>query len=407
MSMVRYDLSVLNRLLDTYENSRLAIGENKRTVNIELAFTKKVIPEYFDESSMEYVDIHESMKNLEDKNLLTIIWKDEKIDHLIQKVRMNVSEVQIIYEYTKRKPKMGQEAIVLKLLDAWVKERAHKNESIGMKFVNYLQERLENHQSVKEYIDISDTDDIKLLLKAIDSVESNIRACYIREFSIEHFHDSKCFERMQGRIGKIFKRFGDGFEDKDVKDIISEYGIYHTPNYVHFKGDVSIQIGKQQPLTLSELKQGIGISGDDIDGIHFVDLSRIHKVITIENQTTFFRWKEADSLIIYLGGYHNQIRRTLLQAVYKELPSAEYYHFGDIDAGGFAILEDLREKTGIPFKMYLMGLDILKKYEGYGRKLTESDKSRLKEMIDNEEFGEVVRYMLDNDVKLEQECVLV
>ena len=66
--MVRYDQRVLNKLLDTYENSRLAIGENKRTVNIELAFTKKVIPEYFDESSMEYVDIHESMKNLEDKN---------------------------------------------------------------------------------------------------------------------------------------------------------------------------------------------------------------------------------------------------------------------------------------------------------------------------------------------------
>jgi len=71
------------------------------------------------------------------------------------------------------------------------------------------------------------------------------------------------------------------------------------------------------------------------------------------------------------------------------------------------ILKDLRRKTGIPFQMYLMGLDTLKKYEEFGRKLTESDKSRLKEMAADDEFGELVRYMLERDVKLEQECVLI
>lgn len=404
--MVRYDQRVLNKLIDTYENSLLAIGENKRNVNIELRFTKKMIPEYFDESSMEYEYIHALMNELEEKDFLSIIWKDGKKNHLIHKVRLNVGKIEKIYEYAKRKPKLGQEAILLEYLDSWLKIRSLEMYSVSVSFANYLQERLENHQSVKEYIDIASLDDVKLLLKAVESVENNLKACYIREFSIENFHDSKCFEQIQGRIGKIFRRFGEGFEDWDVMEILSEYGIYHTPNYVHFKGDIYIQVGQQQPLSISELKQGIGISGDDLKSISFVDLSKIHKVITIENQTTFFRWQESNSLIIYLGGYHNRVRRALLQALHKELPDAEYCHFGDIDAGGFAILKDLRKKTGIPFQTYLMGLDTLKKYEEFGRKLTESDKSRLKEMIDDKEFGEIVRYMLEKDVKLEQECIL-
>ena len=127
--------------------------------------------------------------------------------------------------------------------------------------------------------------------------------------------------------------------------------------------------------------------------------------ITIENLTTFFRWQEPESLIIYLGGYHNGIRRTLLKKIYQELPRISYYHFGDIDAGGFSILKDLRNKTGISFKMYRMDIETLKYYEKYGKELTESDRIRLKEMEKDEELQEVVSYMLLHNVKLEQECV--
>ena len=51
--MVQYDRKVLNRLLDTYENSLLSTGENKRMIQIEFRFTKTSIPSYFDESSNE------------------------------------------------------------------------------------------------------------------------------------------------------------------------------------------------------------------------------------------------------------------------------------------------------------------------------------------------------------------
>lgn len=42
-------------------------------------------------------------------------------------------------------------------------------------------------------------------------------------------------------------------------------------------------------------------------------------------------------MILYLGGYHNTVRRRLLKSIYDIFPEAEYRHFGDIDAGGFEI----------------------------------------------------------------------
>ena len=82
--MVQYDKQVINKLLDTYENSLLSIGKNKRNVKIELRFTRTVLPEYFDESSFVYENIHIQLQNLEEKGLIKIIWKGQTVDYVIQ-----------------------------------------------------------------------------------------------------------------------------------------------------------------------------------------------------------------------------------------------------------------------------------------------------------------------------------
>lgn len=104
------------------------------------------------------------------------------------------------------------------------------------------------------------------------------------------------------------------------------------------------------------------------------------------------------------------MRRELLSKVYQELPEAEYLHFGDIDIGGFEIYRDLCEKTGIPFQTYHMGIWELKQYEGYTKKLTENDKKRLQVLMGKEWFGQkgiaqVLEYMEEKDMKLEQEVI--
>ena len=405
--MVQYDRKVLNHLLDTYENSLLSKGVNKRTIQIEFRFTKTSIPAYFDESSDEYESIHVLMKSLENKALIQIIWKDNKQDYLIQKVRLITDHIEEAYRYVGRKPKRVLEEENTVLLKKYIdlKSSVEAETPITVAFVKFLLERIENHQTVKEYIDLENKKETDRFLQACVLVEQNKKPCYIREFSIVHFQDSKYFEQIEGRVAKIFRQFSREHEDMDTLEILAEYGIYRTPNYVYFKGDARISIG-EEIVDLSLLKQGIGVSGEDMMSIQFSDLGRIKKVITIENLTSFFRYWEENSLIIYLGGYHNSIRRNLLKMVYEAIPDAKYYHFGDIDAGGFSILLDLRNKTGIPFLSYHMDLDTLKQYSRYGKNLKESDRKRLEKMCSNEEFSEVISFMLEEGIKLEQECII-
>ena len=401
--MVQYDKQVINKLLDTYENSLLSIGKNKRNVKIELRFTRTVLPEYFDESSFVYENIHIQMRKLEEEGLVRIVWKDQKVDYVIQKVQLNMERLTQAYAFVRRTPKCNLEEANQALLEEYCNDETGENPITG-EFARNLLERLNNHQSVKEYINLSKIEETRRLFVALSNVEKNRKPCYIREFSIEHFQDSKYFEQIKNQVAKIFRRFHSEYASMETAEILAEYGIYHTPNYVYLKGDIMIVIDGE-PIKLRTLNQGLGISGEDLWKVTFSDLSRIKQVITIENLTTFFRWQEPESLIIYLGGYHNGIRRTLLKKIYQELPRISYYHFGDIDAGGFSILKDLRNKTGISFKMYRMDIETLKYYEKYGKVLTESDRIRLKEMEKDEELQEVVSYMLLHNVKLEQECV--
>ena len=399
--MVPYDRVIVNKLLDTYESSSLSRGENERTIHIEVRFTKALLPTYFDESSGEYEKIHLMMQQLEDRKLIQIIWKDNKKGHVILKIRLNVEEVDKAYLYVKRIPKANQVADNIEMLEQMLE---HTDAPVCKSFIEYLLERLQTNKPVKEFIQLDNPEETKKLLVAVRAVENNTKQLYLREFSILTFQDSKIFEQIVGKVHRIFCRFDNTYKSKDLAEWLSEYNIYQTPNFVYLKGEASIRI-RGEEVNLSVFKQGLVVSGEDIDEIEILRTTKIEKVVTIENLTTYFRWQEPDSFIIYLGGYHNTVRRNLLNKIYEVFPEVSYYHFGDMDAGGFEIYRDLCEKTGIPFEMYHMNLDILREYEKYGKTLTDNDRKRLEAMQGQEDLQELIAYMLEHNVKLEQECI--
>lgn len=118
--MVRYDEKILNALLDSYEKSVLSRGENKVKIQIAFSFTKKTIPEYFNESSLAYDEIHGVVKELERKEFLTIAWKKGKEGHIIEKIFLNTDHIKSIYRYVKRIPKEENENKQLEILEPWI-----------------------------------------------------------------------------------------------------------------------------------------------------------------------------------------------------------------------------------------------------------------------------------------------
>ena len=90
--------------------------------------------------------------------------------------------------------------------------------------------------------------------------------------------------------------------------------------------------------------------------------------------------------------------------VYRSETNKQYFHFGDIDAGGFYIFDDLCEKTGIPFQPLSMDRDTLYSYKPYWKELTKNDVTRLQK-IKSPVFQEVISYMLEQNCKLAQEVL--
>ena len=388
---MQYDQLLLKNLLDSYEKSLLSSGKNKVQIHVSMTFSRRNLPEYFDESSMVYEQIHVAAEDMERRGFLKIQWKNRKPGTIIEKVILKEEAVEEVYQYLHRTPKAVNEELTRAVLREYdQKLKKTEEQTVIRAFLRYILERFQDGKSVKEYIDISEPAQTRELLDTLCAIEQNEKPVYIREFSIDHLGDSKKFENMIGLIGKILRRFGSGYEEMDVYEILSEYQIYHTPNYVYLKG-CGCLVQKEQKtekdiqrfqIDLAALQQGIGISGEDINTLALTGISKVKRIITIENLTTFYRWSEPESILIYLGGYHNQVRRRLLQMIYKQLPQAEYLHFGDIDVGGFEIYLDLCRKTNIPFQLYHMGIPELKKYEKYSKKLTENDNKRLDKMLE-------------------------
>lgn len=405
---MRYEERILQTLLDSYERSRLSRGENEVAVHIAFPITPKTMPIYFDENSLAYEEIHGTAGHLEEMGYTCSVWKGGKKNHILQKIVLCDEKVDEIYRHLGRVPEKQMQQAQLAVLQEL---KTECSTPVARNFICWLMKRLEQGKTVKEYLNLDDTEGSRRLIRAIHKIETNQKEIYIREFSVQCFGDSKELEKKSGLIGKIFRRFSDDMEDMDNDVILAEYGIYRTPNYVYVKGSGRLRIGTPEAydIDLRSLRQGIGLSGEDLDGLEWkVDVS-VKRIITIENLTTFFRWEEPDSVLIYLGGYHNAVRRKFLQKMYQVFPEAEYFHFGDIDVGGFEIYEDLCRRTGIPFTTYKMGISELEQYEQYTRELTENDRKRMDSLLNNEAYENVwpiLRYMKEHGKKLEQESIL-
>ena len=405
---MRYEERILQTLLDSYERSRLSRGENEVAVHIAFPITPKTMPIYFDENSLAYEEIHGTAGHLEEMGYTCSVWKGGKKNHILQKIVLCDEKVDEIYRHLGRVPEKQMQQAQLAVLQEL---KTECSTPVARNFICWLMKRLEQGKTVKEYLNLDDTEGSRRLIRAIHRIETNQKEIYIREFSVQCFGDSKELEKKSGLIGKIFRRFSDDMEDMDNDVILAEYGIYRTPNYVYVKGSGRLRIGTPEAydIDLRSLRQGIGLSGEDLDGLEWkVDVS-VKRIITIENLTTFFRWEEPDSVLIYLGGYHNAVRRKFLQKLYQVFPEAEYFHFGDIDVGGFEIYEDLCRRTGIPFDTYKMGISELEQYEQYTRELTENDRKRMDSLLNKEAYENVwpiLRYMKEHRKKLEQESIL-
>ena len=253
---------------------------------------------------------------------------------------------------------------------------------------------------------------------AVKAVLENQEEVFIRSLSMQLFHDSKRMEQLKHKAEALLYQYG-AYQERDF--VLEECGIVHTPTYVMMKGNGSIRIGRkgktgsdEQEINLSLMEGDIALSTQSLKSLKAVTVMG-KRVVTVENLTSFHDYSTEDDFVVYLGGFHNKVKRDFLLYLYQQNPEKEYRHFGDIDAGGFYILEHLKKATGISFRSLYMDTKTLERYRGDRKPLTENDRKRLlrlKEELtermkheETEDYRGVISYMLDENCKLEQEAV--
>ncbi len=392
----KIEQKLLNTLLDSYEKSKTFIGENKNQQSFKVQISK-LFSKYDDDSEYEfYKEVNTTLSNLESKRFVNL--QKEKSGK-VKSVFLELSKLSEIYEFINRTPKFETNNSLQKIWDSF----ADIDFYIYKPLSDYLIEQKDNLSKNKNiaFFD-GDVKEYKSLLSAVKAVLENIDEIFIRELSVKLFNDSKKLESIESQVRSLLYRYGE-YDDKDT--VLEEHNILRTPTYVMVKGKGILNFG--QTIDLSKIDGDIGLSTKTLIQLRSVDLQGA-EVVTIENLTNFHKFQPKNQLIIYLGGFHNFIKRDFIKRVNNCNPGTKFFHFGDIDAGGFYILEHLIKKTGITFVPLNMDIETLQNHKSYWKPLSENDKSRLQKILElSPEYKDVLQFMLNNNCKLEQEAEIL
>jgi hypothetical protein len=390
--MKNYEHLILNELLNKYEKSKLSKEGSTRNIKISIKANHKILKDYWSEESYLFKDqINMILDNLVKMEYVDIRFGDNKE---LEFIDLNIKSVDKVYKHLKRiNPKTNRTEAINFL------RTFSTNNPIILRLICALLNKLERIESVQSYF--NDLDELSLYIKAIEAMTLLEEDTLKRNFSKKVFNDSKMFEKIENKVIKLIREFSDeDFEDND--EVLTFYHIVNTPTFAYIKGNLEISV-KDQIIDLSRYGHEIALSSSALLDLEVTNIF-VNKVITIENLTTFVSFNNPEYIVVYLGGFHNSVKRELLRKIYAFNNKMKFYHFGDIDAGGLMIFNDLVNKTNIDFIPYLMDVNTLDKYKEYWVNLTKNDIKRLNKLIDGR-FNKLIKFMLLNNCKLEQEAI--
>lgn len=395
---------ILQRLLTKYESSKTYKGTNLLLQNFSIKPTD-IFKEY-DKDSTDINAIEDFEKEcnlLESEKLIQLDWKYERIIRINAiATTENWKKIRTILEVKDKKQQKQDE------IDFYTSFYEDINsEQIVKDFCKHQIERLENDKKA-EYLQ----EDSKNIISLLDFILKNKNEILERELSISVLANSKTWEgkykrkvlkilRQSGYFDSLIEKFSD---EKEInKVILEECNVYSNPSYVYFKGNGKITFENGEFFTVYP-DIPFALYSQSISKIMSFEIEDA-KIMTVENLTSFNRIKESETFFIFLSGYHNSVKQKFLEKIYQQNSNKTYFHFGDIDPDGFFILENLKKKTHIDFNQYKMGIEELEKYSTFSRTLEDNDIIKAKSLIEKGKFVEIMNYMLEKNIKLEQEII--
>lgn len=398
MSSKDYKKVIIDSLLKKY-NNRYAknINTNRRIILKPVEVYKDYAKNNADISKKQC--INEAISELLGKEFITVEYL--KFSNDIEKLYLSEDKIDTIYGYLKDEYGVIPRSIISKQIHEIVKKYIFTGKIVKKYCEGILVQTEDPRYSLTP-------ERIEANLKMFSFLETNKENLYVREVSMLVYGDSKWFENNNYEEVCTFLRTATGMirEESERNDaILVFFHIVPAEQEIFVKGDWIIE-WEQYVMEISKLQGGIAIASGDIQSIKSITVNTT-TVLTIENKTSYQRMKDSKFAMMYLGGFANRHQIDFLKKVIFDNPDVKYQHFGDIDIGGFLIHKHLCRETSKNFELYCMDIQQLKdkRFSNCLRKLTDNDRSRLETLVGDSSYSEILNYMKEHNVKLEQEIV--
>jgi len=290
----------------------------------------------------------------------------------------------------------------------------------GQTLLRAVLDGLQQHRTLPLDLDLDRPEALDDLCRVLDALASLDAEVPRRIFSVRVLGESKALE---GRLGTLLVRAARGFAAgvQDLDDagaVLESLGLIANPQHLLVAGPLVLR-QRGTRLDLSVFPSGLGLPSEVVREAIVEDMGA-RAVLTVENLTSFHEaagllaqsFPVQSTLLLYLGGYHNQARRQLLVKLWRWAQQAgkpiRFYHWGDLDLGGLQIFRHLAERTGIPLEPWLMDRETYLGHLRFGSTFDQTYRERLQALAarpGGEVFRDLLEEMLTQGRRVEQESI--
>lgn len=406
---------IMDLLLDKYERSTFFRDGRIPTRRFLLKFHDKgatEFPLYDIEDSDSRITINQAVKGLANDGLVGFDWMRGETEHILARVWLKSEAIPKAYQAAGRRPKED-------LVEDVKEELENLKEGLSLEWaLAWCEDMLLRITETKRIPALlpGEPKERELLFKALSGLEKEAgQAATARIFSVKYLGDSKAFEKtVRPRLLSILRQYLEGDDDTRDEELLLSIGIVRYPEQFEFRGNVRFE-SKAGRVDFRALHNGASLSSADLPlGTLHID-PKVTAILSIENRANYFAaltsHNDPNEVILYHGGQYGPARKGFFQAIQKAMPKdSTWHHWGDLDFGGFSMLARLRREIDPTIEPYRMDQKEVTAYRDHCSKVSKTYADKLLELSCKPELfdsQDVLRYLAENQIRLEQEALLL
>ena len=401
----RWRKEILNRLLDKYERTEaFKKGElpDRRIILRLYGASKSDFSAYEIDNHFVRKEINETVISMQEQGLVGYEWFRGEENHIMTRLWLDLEHIDDAYRAAGRQSAKT-------LATAVINELEQEIEGINAEWIiayysdtkAYIQSNYRTGNRISEREQERKT--LYQMLRFIDG--SSFTTLTERVFSEKCFGDSKFFEtQMKAPLLSIMRKYVS--REMTDAELLQSIGISRYPEPLEMRENILVNGNDMR-----EFESGFCIYSGDIETAQIGITDTVRRILTIENRANYFAYRHnADELVIYHGGQYSPAKKKLFEKIAAAMSEkCVWYHWGDIDLGGFSMLLRLRKEILPSVQPYRMSRNELLAFQSYTQPFSKDYAEKLRRLSENEQLAdcrECIDYMLEHKIKLEQEAML-